>query len=55
MAELEVVRNRFGMCVMQGTYGVNVMLVSSSEVFPHICSLSSSTINMIWMEKVKDS
>ena len=27
MTELEVARNRFGMFVMQGTYGVNVMLV----------------------------
>ena len=33
MAEFEVARNRFLMCVMLRTYGVNFMLVSSNEVF----------------------
>ena len=31
---------------MKNTYGVNVMLVSSSEAFPRVCSLNSSE-NMI--------
>ena len=36
-------RNHFG--IIWRTYGVNFMLVSSTEVFPQICSLSSSAIN----------
>ena len=42
MAEFEVARNHFGICIIWRTYGVNFMLVSSTEVFPQICSLSSS-------------
>ena len=41
-AEIEVARNHFGTCIIWRTYGVNFMLVSSTEVFPQICSLSSS-------------
>ena len=44
MAEFEVARNHFVICIIWRTYGVNFMLVSSTEVFPQICSLSSSAI-----------
>ena len=42
MAEFEVAMNHFGTCIIWRTYGVNFMLVSSTKVFPQICSLSSS-------------
>ena len=44
MAEFEVARNHFVICIIWRTCGVNFMLVSSTEVFPQICSLSSSAI-----------
>ena len=47
MAEIEVARNHFGMYIIWRTYGVNFMLVPSTEVFPQICPLSSSAIYVV--------
>ena len=54
MAEFEKARNHFGICIIWRTYGVNFMLVSSTEVFPQICSLSSAATLMRMASMVFD-